>query len=382
MGGAESFVHRDVSRIKNEQRCVLRPTHRVYYHEVHSVRAAGIRQHGQPRGTVPNIQGKNVLVTGAAGFIPSHLCEALVSVGARVKAFVHYDSRPSLGNLEYLPTDIAEALEIVSGDVQDPFFVRRAVDGCDVVFHLAALIGIPYSYVAPEAYVRTNIQGTLNLLQACRDAETPRVIHTSTSETYGTAVYVPIDEAHPLQAQSPYAASKIAADKLAESYFLSFGLPVVVVRPFNTYGPRQSARAVIPTIVGQLLAGGDKVYLGSLDPVRDLTYVADTVQGFILAATTDGIDGRVFNLGTGCGVSVGKLAESLMEIVGRTVPIETEHGRVRPEGSEVMRLVGSAQAACEQLGWHPSVSLEEGLARVVDFLSQHPEHLRPGKYTL
>lgn len=329
-----------------------------------------------------DVQGKIVLVTGAAGFIPSHLCEALVAQGAHVRAFVHYDSRPSLGNLEYLPKDAADALEIVSGDVQDPFFVRRAVEGCDIVFHLAALIGIPFSYAAPEAYVRTNIQGTLNILQACRDAQTPRLIHTSTSETYGTARYVPIDEAHPLQAQSPYSASKIAADKLVESYFLSFGLPVVVVRPFNTYGPRQSARAVIPTIAGQLLAGSKTLYLGSLEPVRDLTYVTDTARGFILAATTEGIEGQVINLGTGRGVSVGELAETLMGIVGRSVPIGSDEERVRPEGSEVMRLICSADRARDQLGWEPMVSLEEGLAQVVGFLSKHPEHLRPGRYAV
>lgn len=329
-----------------------------------------------------DIKHKTVLVTGAAGFIPSHLCEALVGEGARVRAFVHYDSRPSLGNLEYLPQDVANALEIVSGDIQDPFFVRRAVEGCDIVFHLAALIGIPYSYTAPEAYVRTNVGGTLNLLQACRDAQTPRLIHTSTSETYGTARYVPIDEAHPLQAQSPYAASKIAADKLAESYFLSFELPVVIVRPFNTYGPRQSARAVIPTIAGQLLAGTETLRLGSVEPIRDLTYVTDTARGFILAATTEGIEGQVFNLGTGRGVSIEDLVEALMRILGREIPIETDPERVRPDGSEVMRLISSAQAAREQLGWEPKVSLEEGLARVVEFLRRHPDHLRPGRYTL
>ena len=220
------------------------------------------------------MRGKKTLITGAAGFIPSHLCEALVRADARVRAFVHYDSRPTFGNLEYLDSKIADEIEIISGDVQDFFFVRTAVEDCDVVFHLAALIGIPFSYTAPEAYVRTNVLGTLNVLQACRDAETPRIVHTSTSEVYGTARYVPIDEDHPLQGQSPYSASKIAADKLAESYFLSFGLPVVTVRPFNTYGPRQSARAVIPTIAGQLLAGSDALRLGSLDPVRDLTYAA------------------------------------------------------------------------------------------------------------
>jgi len=331
---------------------------------------------------VLNVAGKTVLVTGAAGFIPSHLCEALVAEGACVRAFVHYDSRPSLGNLEYLPQDVADALEIVSGDVQDPFFVRRVVEGCDIVFHLAALIGVPYSYVAPEAYIRTNINGTLNLLQACREAQTPRLVHTSTSETYGTARYVPIDEAHPLQAQSPYAASKIAADKLAESYYYTFGLPVVIVRPFNTYGPRQSARAVIPTIAGQLLAGTETLHLGSVEPVRDLTYVTDIVHGFILAAVTEGIEGQVFNLGTGRGVTIEELAEALKRIVGREVPIETDPERVRPLESEVMRLISCSQAARQRLGWEPKIPLEEGLARVVDFLRRHPDHLRPGKYTL
>ncbi len=328
------------------------------------------------------LRGKRALVTGAAGFIPSHLCEALVACGATVRAFVHYDSRPTLGNLEYLPQETAAALEVISGDVQDPFFVRRAVEGCDVVFHLAALIGIPFSYTAPEAYVRANVSGTLNVLQACRDCGTPRVVHTSTSETYGTARYVPIDEAHPLQAQSPYAASKIAADKLAESYFLSFELPAVTVRPFNTYGPRQSARAVIPTIAGQLLAGNEALELGSLDPVRDMTYVTDTVAGFLLAGCVPGVEGRLFNLGTGRGVSIGDLADALMRIVGREVPIRTDPSRVRPTGSEVMRLIASAEKAKKELSWSADVSLETGLENVVRFLREHPEHLDPGRYTV
>lgn len=328
------------------------------------------------------LRGKRALVTGAAGFIPSHLCEALVACGAKVRAFVHYDSRPTLGNLEYLSPDTAAALEVISGDVQDPFFVRRAVEGCDVVFHLAALIGIPFSYAAPEAYVRANVSGTLNLLQACRDCGTPRVVHTSTSETYGTARYVPIDEAHPLQAQSPYAASKIGADKLVESYFLSFELPAVTVRPFNTYGPRQSARAVIPTIAGQLLAGSEALELGSLDPVRDMTYVTDTVAGFLLAGSVSGIEGELFNLGTGRGVSIGELAETLMRIVGREVPVRTDPSRVRPPGSEVLRLVASAEKAKKELGWDADVSLETGLENVVRFLREHPEHLDPGRYTI
>ena len=333
-------------------------------------------------GNLKDYDGKRVLVTGAAGFIASHLCEALVRLGVRVRAFVHYDSRPTLSNLEYLPDSLAPSIEVVSGDVQDPFFARRAVEGCDVVFHLAALIGIPFSYHAPEAYVRTNINGTLNILQACRDAETPRLVHTSTSEVYGTARYAPIDEEHPLQGQSPYSASKIAADKLAESYHLSFELPVVTVRPFNTYGPRQSARAVIPTIAGQILSGAKTLRLGSLDPVRDLLYVADTVNGFLLAGVSGGIDGEVINLGTGRGVSIGELTEILMKATGRTLPIDTDPSRVRPAGSEVMRLIASAEKAQRWLGWQPKVSLEEGVAGVVEFLRAHPEHLNPGRYTI
>jgi NAD dependent epimerase/dehydratase len=317
--------------------------------------------------------GKRVLVTGAGGFIGSHLVEHLVRQEARVRAMFHYDSRPGLGNLEHLAARDRKQVEVIAGDICNPFFVRQAIEGVDVVFHLAALIGIPYSYVAPASYVAVNVQGTLNVLEACRQARVERIVHTSTSECYGTARYVPIDEQHPLQAQSPYAATKIAADKLAEAYAYSFALPVCVLRPFNTYGPRQSARAVIPTIASQLLWGGPELRLGSLDPVRDLTYVDDTCDGFLRAASSDRAVGQVVHLGTGQGVSVRKLAEILCEITGRHKPILEAAERKRPEKSEVLRLISNPARARELLHWQPSVSLVDGLQRVVDFVQEHPE---------
>lgn len=324
-----------------------------------------------------------VLVTGAGGFIGSHLVEALVGSGAQVKALVRYTSRGSWGHLEQVAPKVRDAVEVVLGDVRDAQFIRHQVRGCDVVFHLAALIGIPYSYEASESYVDTNVRGTLNVLQAARDAaEEPRVVITSTSEVYGTAVYTPMDEKHPLQAQSPYSASKIAADKLAESYHLSFGLPVVTVRPFNTYGPRQSARAVIPTIISQVLAGGDTLRLGSLDPVRDLTYVGDTVRGFLRAGVAEKAVGQVINLGTGQGISIGELAQTIMQITGRTLPIIADADRVRPPESEVRLLIAKTERAHDLLGWEPEVPLAEGLKRVVDYISANMASYRVGTYAV
>jgi NAD dependent epimerase/dehydratase len=323
-----------------------------------------------------------VLVTGAGGFVGSHLVEALVGAGAHVKALVRYTSRGSWGHLEQVTPEVQHSIKVVLGDVRDAQFIRHHVRGFDVVFHLAALIGIPYSYEASESYMDTNVRGTLNVLQAARDAAGPRVVVTSTSEVYGTAVYTPMDEKHPLQAQSPYSASKIAADKLAESYHLSFGLPVVTVRPFNTYGPRQSARAVIPTIVSQVLAGGATLRLGSLDPVRDLTYVGDTVRGFLRAGIAEQAVGQVINLGTGHGISIGELARTIMQITGRKLAIVADTDRVRPPASEVRLLVAKTERARDLLGWEPEVPLAEGLKRVVDYIGANMAAYRVGTYAV
>jgi NAD dependent epimerase/dehydratase len=323
-----------------------------------------------------------VLVTGSGGFIGSHLSEALVRGGAKVRALVRYTSRGSWGNLEQLAPEVRNSLEVVLGDVRDAQLVRNHVRDCDVIFHLAALIGIPYSYEASDSYIDTNLRGTLNILQAARELGVPRTVITSTSEVYGTARYTPIDEAHPLQAQSPYSASKIAADKLAESYHLSFALPVVIVRPFNTYGPRQSSRAVIPTIVSQLLAGTDTLHLGSVDPVRDLLYVEDTVRGFLGAGVAEQAVGQVINLGTGRGISIGDLARVIMGIVGREVPIVEDAERVRPEAGEVRLLVAKFELAKKIMGWEPQVNLVEGLQKVADYVGSNMGAYRVGSYVV
>jgi UDP-glucose 4-epimerase len=268
------------------------------------------------------------------------------------------------------------------GDVRDAQFIRRHVRGCDIIFHLAALIGIPYSYEASDSYIDTNLRGTLNILQAARELAIGRTVITSTSEVYGTARYTPIDEAHPLQAQSPYSASKIAADKLAESYHLSFALPVVTVRPFNTYGPRQSSRAVIPTIVSQLLAGADRLHLGSVDPVRDLLYVEDTARGFLAAGLAEKAVGQVINLGTGQGISIGDLARVIMRVVGREVPIVHDAARIRPEASEVRLLVAKYEVARKLLGWEPRVTLPEGLQKVAEYIGSNMDAYRVGSYAV
>jgi NAD dependent epimerase/dehydratase len=323
-------------------------------------------------------------LTGAGGFIGSHLTEALLASGLQVRALVHYNALDRRGHLETIEKSGNESrLEIVAGDVQDARCMRELVQGCDVVFHLAALIGIPYSYVAPQAYVNVNVQGTLNVLEACRDARIARVLITSTSETYGTALRTPIDEDHPLQAQSPYAASKVAADKLAESYHLSFELPIVTVRPFNTYGPRQSARAVIPSIVTQALSPDcASIRLGSLDPVRDLTYVADTARAMIALADApaESVVGRVLNIANGDGVSIGELAERIQRLTNTNKPIETETQRVRPERSEVRRLIGDASRLRAATPWQPQVTLDDGLARTIDWIRNHLDAYRAGEY--
>lgn len=312
--------------------------------------------------------GKRVLVSGAGGFIGSHLTERLVELGAETRALVHYRSDNAKGWLETSPRK--GEIEIVAGDVRDGESVRQAMRGRDVVFHLAALIGIPYSYQAPLSYVRTNVEGTLNIMQAARDLGVERVVHTSTSEVYGSARYVPIDEGHPLQAQSPYAASKIGADKLAEAFFLSFGLPVVTVRPFNTFGPRQSARAIVPTIVTQCLAGAP-IRLGNVHPRRDLNYVTDTVEGFIRAAESTEAVGRTINLGSGSEIAVGDLACTIGRLVDRRVEIRSDHERVRPEKSEVERLLADNTVARTVLGWESAVSLEEGLRLTIEWIREH-----------
>ncbi len=318
------------------------------------------------------LDGEKVLVTGSGGFIGSHLAERLALDGARVRAIVHYNSRSDWGNLALVADDVRACMEVRAIDIADPFAVREAVDGCACVFHLAALIGIPYSYVAPAAYVDTNIRGTLNVLEAARVCETPRVVHTSTSETYGTARYTPIDEEHPLQGQSPYSASKIAADKLAESYWCSFGLPVSTLRPFNTFGPRQSARAVIPTIISQLKRDGH-VRLGSLSPVRDFTFVSDTVAAFLAVAQSEATIGQVCNAGNGKGITVGEIATRLIELVLPGAELTTVEERLRPEHSEVMALIADASRLTSLTGWQPKVRLSDGLEQVITFVDAHPD---------
>jgi NAD dependent epimerase/dehydratase len=324
-------------------------------------------------------KGLKVLVTGAGGFIGSHLAERLVVLGADVRALVRYTSTGQWGWLDQ--SAVKADIEVVLGDVREFFSIRDAMQGREVVFHLAALIGIPYSYRAPLSYLHTNIEGTLNVLQAARELETERVICTSTSEVYGSAQYVPIDEKHPLQGQSPYSASKIAADKLAESYFRSFGTPITVVRPFNTYGPRQSARAVIPTIITQALAGAE-VRLGALTPTRDFSFVTDTVEGFVAAMASREAVGQVINLGGGAEISVRQLASCVGGILGKKLELVAEHQRIRPENSEVERLCADTTKARELIGWAPSVSLEDGLRQTIKWMEQNLRAYRVDSYAV
>lgn len=327
------------------------------------------------------LKGKRVLVTGAGGFIASHLVERLVAEGAQVRAFVRYNSRGDAGLLRQLPMGVFSQVEVVPGDLRDFDAVRAAMRNVDTVFHLGALIAIPYSYLHPREVIDTNVMGTLNVLMAARDLGTPRIVHTSTSEVYGSAKYTPIDESHPLQGQSPYSASKIGADKIAESFYRSFDLPVVTIRPFNTYGPRQSARAVIPTIIAQALTR-DEVHLGSLDPWRDFTYVTDTVAGFLKAAQASNAFGEEINLGNDAAITIGELCDLILKIVGRTPEVVTEAERKRPGKSEVMKLRASYQKAREFLGWEPKVSLEEGLRTTINWISEHLELYRPDEYVV
>jgi len=326
-----------------------------------------------------NWRGKRVLVTGAGGFIGSHLTERLAALGAKVRALVHYNAMGSCGWLDESP--VLKDIEVVAGEIRDRDSVRQVMQDVQIVFHLAALIGIPYSYRAPLSYVHTNVEGTVNVLQVSREFGVERVVHTSTSEAYGTAQYVPIDEAHPLQGQSPYSASKIAADKLAEAFYLSFDVPVVTVRPFNTFGPRQSARAIIPAIITQCLKGED-LRLGNLYPTRDLNYVSNIVEGFALAASVPEAIGQTINLGSGREISIGDLAKLIARLIGRSVSIECEEERVRPEKSEVERLVADSTLARKLLNWKPTVDLEEGLKRTLEWMRQHIDRYRQNEYSL
>jgi NAD dependent epimerase/dehydratase len=329
-----------------------------------------------------NFTEKKILVTGAGGFIASHLTEYLAQNDYKVRAMIHYNFQNNWGWLETLPSDVMGNIDVFPADISDPFAVQKAVEGCDIVFHLAALIAIPYSYLAPASYVETNVKGTLNILEACRNAGVKRLVHTSTSETYGTAQYTPIDEKHPLVGQSPYSASKIGADKLAESYHLSFDLPVVTLRPFNTFGPRQSARAVIPTIISQALSGAEKIHLGSLTPVRDLNYVKDTVAGFIAAATAGNVVGKTINCGRGEGVTIGELARMILEICGSKAEIVTDEERVRPEKSEVMELISDNTLALELMGRQPKYTLQQGLEETVVWMRENMDLYKAGIYNV
>ena len=330
--------------------------------------------------TVATLTGCRVLVTGACGFIGSHLVERLLEDGAQVRCFVRYTSRGDDGLLVDLSREQRSALEIVRGDLRDEGAVRGAMRDAEYVFHLGALIAIPYSYVHPREVVETNVLGTLNVLEAARSTHPARVVHISTSEVYGSARQVPISETHPLQGQSPYSASKIGADKLAESYWRSFAVPVVTVRPFNTYGPRQSARAVIPTIITQAL-GADEVHLGTLEPTRDLTYVTDTAHGMVCAAlASEKVVGQVINLGVGSEISIGDLAGRILAILGRDLPVTQDNTRLRPAASEVDRLLSDNRLAEELTGWQPTVSLDDGLTRTVEWIRDHLDRFRVGTY--
>ncbi len=325
---------------------------------------------------------KKVLVTGADGFIGSHLVELLVEKGYDVKAFVYYNSFNTWGWLDTLPKEKLDKIEVFCGDIRDPNGVREAMKGVDTVFHLAALIAIPFSYHSPDSYVDTNIKGTLNVLQAARDLKLERVLVTSTSEVYGTALYVPIDEDHPLQGQSPYSATKIGADQLALSFYRSFNLPVTLVRPFNTFGPRQSARAVIPTIITQLLAGKEEIKLGSLTPTRDFNYVKDTANGFLEIALSDKTIGEVVNIATQQEISIGDLANELIRQINPKAKIVCDEQRLRPEKSEVNRLLGKNEKILRLTNWKPQYTFEEGIRETIEFIKNNMDSYKPDIYNL
>lgn len=326
-------------------------------------------------------KGRRVLVTGAGGFIGSHLVERLLDLGAGVTAFVRYNAAGSRGLLEGLPLPDAERVRFIDGDLLDAQAAEQAADGQDIIFHLAAIIAIPFSYQHPSLVASNNYLSTLNILQAARRGRAARFIQTSSSEVYGTALRAPIDENHPLQAQSPYAASKIACDKLAQSFHLSYGLPVVTLRPFNTYGPRQSARAIIPTIITQALTQ-KKVFLGAMHPARDFNFVSDTVEAFIRIGETPGIEGRVYNAGSGKEITIGELADRIISLIGGDVPVIFDAGRIRPATSEVGRLIADSRRACEELGWTPAVSLDDGLRATIGWIGHNTHIYKPGSYAI
>ena len=325
-----------------------------------------------------DFSNKKILLTGADGFIGSHLLEELVNQGAKVKAFVFYNSFNSWGWLDSLPEEILKKVEIFSGDVRDPNGVRTAMKDCDIVFHLAALIAIPYSYHSPDSYIDTNVKGTLNIIQAAKDLKVERILVTSTSEVYGTAQFVPITELHPKQPQSPYSASKIGADCIAESFYRSFDLPLTIVRPFNTYGPRQSARAIIPTVITQLLTGIEQIKLGDLTPTRDLLYVKDTAAGFIKIAQSNGLIGQEVNIATQSEISVGDLAQKIINQINPAASIVSDNQRLRPEKSEVFRLFGSNEKIKQYTSWDLQFNLEQGLAETIRWF-KNPENLKKYK---
>lgn len=328
------------------------------------------------------LKGSKVLVTGADGFIGSHLVEELLSEGCRVRALTCYNSFGTWGWLDTLPPELLENIEVVAGDVRDVHGVKDAAKGCEVIFHLAALIAIPFSYVCPDTYVDTNIKGTLNVLQAARELGTKRVLVTSTSEVYGTAKYVPIDELHPFQGQSPYSASKIGADRMAESFYRSFKLPVTIVRPFNTFGPRQSARAIIPTVITQLLAGKNEIKLGSLHPTRDLVFVKDTVRGFVAIAASDRTIGEEINIATQQEIAVGDLASKLIKAINPNAVITHDGARERPPLSEVERLLGSNEKLRSLTGWSPAWSLDAGLEETIAWFRRNMDRYKANIYNV
>lgn len=328
------------------------------------------------------LKNKKVLITGADGFIGSHLTERLVELGADVTAMAQYNSFNNWGWLEHISEKAKKEIKVYTGDIREYDSVSKAIAGQELVFHLAALIAIPYSYQSPAAYVRTNVEGTLNVLEACKNYGIEKMVHTSTSEVYGTALYAPIDEKHPLQGQSPYSASKIGADKMAESYYRSFGMPVATLRPFNTYGPRQSARAVIPTIISQILAGAKTIKLGSLTPSRDFNFVKDTAEGFVKAAESDKSIGEVISVGSGKEITIGDLAKTIIELTGKEVEIVSEGQRLRPEKSEVNRLLCDNRKAFEYMGWQPKYTLKQGLTETIEWIGNNMSYFKTDIYNV
>lgn len=329
-----------------------------------------------------NLTSKKVLVTGSEGFIGSHLTERLVELGANVTALVQYNSFNNWGWIDTFDKNVKDSIKVVTGDVREYDGMKRVIKGQDVVFHLAALIAIPYSYLSPMAYVRTNVEGTTNVLEACREYEIEKIVHTSTSETYGTALYVPIDEKHPMQGQSPYSASKIGADKIAESFYRSFNLPVATIRPFNTYGPRQSARAVIPTVISQILDGKKEIKLGSLTPTRDFNYVKDTAEAFVKIAESDKTIGEVINAGSNYEISIGDTVRKIIDIMGKDVKIICDEERIRPEKSEVNRLWADNSKIKDITEWEPKYSLDKGLKETVDWVRDNMKYFKSDIYNV